>query len=162
MRGRAAARFVPPDSLRFDYRGPFGQSGAAMFVGDRIVWSAPEEQVEQLIPIAPLFWAALGVIPVPAPGTRVRARETGGRRTWQVAAGSDTLTYDMGGPRTGLSLEMRQAGTLVGTAEVEFEEGTTDPRRARIVFPSSASIIVFSVEAIEPIGEVDPEIWRRP
>jgi hypothetical protein len=162
MRGRAAARFVPPDSLRFDYRGPFGQSGAAMFVGDRIVWSAPEEQVEQLIPVAPLFWAALGVVLVPAPGTAVRARQGEGRRIWQLAGGGDTLTYDVGGAGTGLSLEMRQAGTVIGTTEVEYAEGTTEPRRARIVFPASASLLVFTVEAIEPIVAVDPEMWRRP
>ena len=43
-RGRAAVRFVPPDSIRFDYRGPFGRSGAAMVVGERVVWAEPDEE----------------------------------------------------------------------------------------------------------------------
>ena len=29
-KGRAAVVFVPPDSVRFDYRAPFGRSGAAV------------------------------------------------------------------------------------------------------------------------------------
>ena len=66
------------------------------------------------------------------------------------------------GVGTGLSLEMRRAGRVVGTAEVEYVEGTRDPQRARVVFPASASILAFTVEAIETIEAVDPDIWRRP
>src|SRR3989304_3951434 len=39
--GRAAVRIAPPDTLRFDYRGPVGRAGAAVIVADSALWGAP-------------------------------------------------------------------------------------------------------------------------
>src|SRR5712675_1958548 len=41
VKNRAAVRIAPPDSLRLDFRGPFGKSGAAVVVGDSGVWAKP-------------------------------------------------------------------------------------------------------------------------
>ena len=51
-RGRAAVHFVPPDSARFDYRGPFGRSGAAVVIGDSVLWAQPGDDVGALVEAA--------------------------------------------------------------------------------------------------------------
>jgi hypothetical protein len=60
-KGRGTAWLVPPDSLRFDFRGPLGTgAGAAVVVGDQEQWSEPEEEFRKLVPSFPLLWAILG------------------------------------------------------------------------------------------------------
>lgn len=163
VRGRAAARFVPPDSLRFDYQGPFGRSGTAVMVGDAIVWAEPEEEVRGLIPVTPLFWAALGMPRPPARHAAVFGRSSGQQAVWRYAAGADTLTYvgTTTAPAT-LRAELRRAGDVVGTVEVEFVDSLGVPGSSRIAFPSTASTILFSLEAVDTLITVDPQIWRRP
>ena len=63
--GRASIRIVPPDSLRFDYRGPFGKAGNAAVVGNSALWVSEGDDIEGLITYAPLLWAALGLPQMP-------------------------------------------------------------------------------------------------
>jgi hypothetical protein len=163
VRGRAAIVVVPPDSVRFDYRAPFGRSGAAVVVGDRIVWSRPPEEVARLIQVAPVFWAALGLPREPWRGATVTGAEEAKRRTWRYAAGADTLTYlGRHGSRSILAAEYRRAGRVVGSVEVEFAAGDGRPVAARMRFPEGHSQVLFTVEAVDSLGQVDPEIWRAP
>jgi hypothetical protein len=163
-RGRAAVRFVPPDSVRFDYRAPFGKSGAAVIVGDDVVWSRPEDDVGRLVQVAPLFWAALGMPRVPPEGWGVSGLAEGDVRTWRYAAPGDTLTYRARAAVPGASLkaQMRSAGQVVGAVEVVFADSVLQPVSSTMVFPGSASTVEFTVVAIEPITAVDPEIWKAP
>ncbi len=162
-RGRAAIHFVPPDSVRFDYRAPFGRSGAAVIVGDNVVWSEPEEDVDQLIQTAPLFWAALGVPRYPAPGATVTGSADGNQYRWRYALGSDTLTYAaIREPGGTLRADLRRWSDVLGTVEVEFADSTLSPATAQMVFPGSASAVTFTVEAIDTLVTVDPSIWKEP
>lgn len=163
-RGRASVRFVPPDSVRFDYRAPFGKSGAAVIIGDDVVWSRPEDDVGQLIQVAPLFWAALGMPRMPPEGWAISGLAEGGVRTWRYAAAGDTLTYRARAAVPGASLEaqMRSGGDVVGAVDVVFADSVLQPVSATMVFPGSASRVDFTVVAIEPITAVDPGIWKAP
>jgi hypothetical protein len=156
-------QFVPPDSVRFDYRAPFGRSGAAVIVGDDIIWSRPEEDVDRLIQTAPLFWAALGFPRYPAPDAEVTGSAEGNRYRWRYTVAGDTLTYvvvrEPGGT---MSVDMRRLGEVLGTVEVEFADSTLQPATARMLFPGSASTVIFTVVAIDTLGTVDPEIWKEP
>ncbi len=162
-RGRAAVVFVPPDSVRFDYRAPFGRSGAAVVVGHEILWSRPQDDVEQLIRVAPLFWTALGILPGPAPEMQVFGDEVAGVRRWRYASATDTLTFVFThGQPASLAAEMRRLRDVVGTVQVEYADSVLRPVSARMVFPGSASLVHFTVEAIEPVAEIDPSIWKEP
>ena len=163
-RGRAAVVFVPPDSVRFDYRAPFGRSGAAVIVGDEILWSRPQDDVEQLIRVAPLFWTALGIVPSPHPEASVSGDEVGSVRRWRYASRTDTLTFVLtqGRPAANLGAEMRRLGEVVGTVQVEYADSVLRPLSARMVFPGSASFVHFTVEAIETVPQVDSSIWKEP
>jgi hypothetical protein len=162
-RGRAAVRLAPPDSLRFDYRGPFGRSGAALVIGDGVVWSEPEEDVSQLIPVAPLFWAALGVARGAPPGAEIFGSESSSRRVWQYVSGGDTLSYVVTRePPYRLQAEMRQFDAVVGAVELLFDESTRVPVEATMSFPQSASLFLLSVENAETVSSFGPETWKRP
>jgi hypothetical protein len=163
VRGRAAVRVAPPDSLRFDYSGPFGRSGAAVVIGDSVVWSQPEEDTEQLIQVAPLFWAAFGVARRAPPEAEVFGTETSSRRIWQYVSGADTLSYVVTRePPYRLQAEMRRFDAVVGSVELEFDDSTRVPVEATMSFPQSASIFLLSVENVETVGPFDPETWKRP
>ena len=163
-RGRAALRFVPPDSVRFDYRAPFGRSGAAVIVGDEILWSRPEEAVDRLIQIAPLFWAAMGIPLDPPAEASVLGAQVADVRTWQYAIRGDTLTYQASTTLPGASLraEMRTGRDVLGTADVVFADSVLTPVSATMLFPSSASAVFFTVNGIETLDETDPDIWNEP
>src|SRR5256885_11148784 len=58
--GRGQARIAPPDSLRFDYVGPLGLgAGAAVLVGDSVLWADPERNFRSLVPAVRMLWAGL-------------------------------------------------------------------------------------------------------
>ncbi len=161
--GRAAVRIAPPDSLRFDYRGPFGRSGAAMIVGDSALWAVPERDAGDLLPAAPLFWAALGIPQLPPGRAEVSARGRDGTRAWRYAAERDTMDFvEMGPGPDGLLTEVRREGKIVASAEVRFRPGTRAPLQARLRFPQDGSALILSVEAAESVAGFEPSTWRRP
>lgn len=163
VRGAAAVQLAPPDSVRFDYRGPFGRSGAAVVIGDSVLWAKPEEDVENLIPVARLFWGALGIVPDPPPGASLSGGVIGGSRVWRLRARGGVFTYvaSLGEPRS-LSIEMAERGGVVGTVGVRFQSGTGVPDRATMVFPRAATMFVITVEKVEKLQSVDPGVWREP
>jgi hypothetical protein len=162
-RGRATVRFAPPDSLRFDYRGPFGRSGAAMVVGDSVLWSEPEEDVEQLIPVAPLFWAALGIPRDPPPGSMLYGLEAGSRRVWQYVSNGDTLSYVVTGePEFRLQAEVRRFDAVIGTTRAVLSDSTRLPEEASMTFPRSATLFVLNVVNVDTLTSHDPDVWKRP
>ena len=85
--GRGVARVAPPDSLRFDFRGPLGSSGAAAIVGDSVLWTHPAGQFGPLVRGIPVLWAALGAVQPPAAGTAVFGRQEPGRVLWRFVDG---------------------------------------------------------------------------
>jgi hypothetical protein len=98
-RGTGAARVAAPDSARLDFfvSGGLG-SGAALLIGDSL--TAPGgDMVRRLVPPAPLIWATLGRLALPAlPDTEVRVdgsvlrADIGRPVAWRITFRGDTLS----------------------------------------------------------------------
>lgn len=161
--GRAAVRIAPPDTLRFDYRGPFGRSGAAVIVADSALWAAPERDTRELLPAAPLFWAALGIPQPPPEAALVSGRAAAGGRAWRYVAEADTMDFvEIGPGPERLLTEVRRQGKIVASGEVRFRPGGRAPLEARVRFPQDGAALIFTVEGIESVAAFDPSTWRRP
>jgi hypothetical protein len=161
--GRAAVRFAPPDTLRFDYRGPFGRSGSAVVVGDDAVWAEPEGDFRSLIPVAPILWAALGIAtPVPADGALL-GHEGPERRAWRYVDGDQELDFihEPGAPPR-LLAELRRGGRIVGLAEVALASPTGPSTSADLRFPPDRSRLTFLVQRVDTVAAFGPDTWRRP
>lgn len=161
--GRAAVRIAPPDTLRFDYRGPFGRSGAALIVGDSALWAVPERETRDLIPAAPLFWVALGAPRGPPSRARVFGRERESLHAWRYVAEADTMEFVEVGPGVErLLTEVRREGRIVASLETRFRPGTRVPSETRMRFPQDGSALIFTVEGFQSVAAFDPSTWRRP
>ncbi|MSR07364.1 MAG: hypothetical protein EXR93_09920 [Gemmatimonadetes bacterium] len=162
--GRAAIRIAPPDSLRFDVRGMFGKTGAAVVVGANGVWSKPENDFKDVLQSAPLFWAALGAPLRPPGGSATFGVAGAGRRAWRYAVGADTFDFVDRRNAAGhhLLAEMRRRGTIVGVTDATFNATGTRVASARIDFPAAETRFSFSVEAVDSLEKFDPGIWARP
>ena len=163
-RGRAAIRFVPPDSVRFDYRGPFRRSGAAMIVGDSVRWVVPEEEVGALVEMTPLFWAMAGV-PRPAPaGFTLTGLDEGARQVWRFAGWTDTLTFDLAidGSTPRFRGQMRRGGELIGAVESRFEDGGGRVISGELRFPQSAALFSVTFAEVSALTEINDSIWKQP
>ena len=108
-----AVRIAPPDTLRFDYRGPFGRSGAAVIVADSALWVVPQRDARELLPAAPVFWAALGIPQPPPRDARLSGRE----------AAEDGTPSPVG---RGLGITMPMLGMVSG------EKGDCDASSGRV------------------------------
>jgi hypothetical protein len=84
IRGEGVARIAPPDSARLDFFVNGQGTGHALLIGDQIRLQSGQGAMRDFLPPAPLLWAALGRLHVPAaPDTTVRVD-------------SDTLRIDIG------------------------------------------------------------------
>ncbi len=163
LRGQAALRVEPPDSLRFDYRGPFGRSGAAFLVDENLIWAAPEAEVESLIQAVPLFWAAIGLPRDPPPGTSIFGSETEDGRRWRYTVGTDSLRYYVArSPQVRFLAEIRQTERVLGHVEVNYDDQTHLPTRATLTFPETASIFIMDVVSIDTTVSLSADVWKRP
>ena len=159
--GRAAIRVAPPDSLRFDYRGPFGRSGAALVLGDSVIWAEPAKDVRQLIPLAPLFWAALGIPLAPATASITYGRDGARQRAWREVAGTDTLdVVHMRGVGERLTTQLRQGGITAATNVRFGPDGL--PIQGEMRFPKDGAVFIFTVETVDTTVAFDAATWRHP
>lgn len=154
--GRGTARIAPPDSLRFDYAGPFGLgSGAAVVIGDSVAWADPEQNFRALVPAIPMLWAALRMVPAPRPEAAVfgMVDSSGGARrvVWRFAAAEDTL--DFVATADVLEAEWRQRGKVMARSRAQ---GTT----ARIDFPEATARFELTVGAVDSAAVIPPALWR--
>jgi hypothetical protein len=163
VRGQAALRVEPPDSLRFDYRGPFGRSGAAFLVDEDVVWAVPEEEVGALIQAIPLFWAALGMPRDPPAGTSIFGVEAQGNRRWRYGVNGDTLEYSVAvTPPFRFLASMRRFDKVVGHVEVDYDDQTHLPKKATLTFPETASVFILDVASIDTTVMHSADVWKRP
>jgi hypothetical protein len=161
--GRAAVRVAPPDTMRFDYRGPFGRSGAAVIVGDSVLWAEPEKDTRDLLPAAPLFWAALGLPQPPPPTAALFGRAGRAAHAWRYAAARDTMDFVETGPGPArLLVEVRRDGRIVASLQLTLQSGTHSPRETRVRFPQDGSALIFTVEGIAHVAPFEPSTWRHP
>jgi len=162
--GRATARFAPPDTLRFDYRGPFGRSGSALIVGDSAVWSEPEGDMESLVPVAPILWAALGIVLAPAAGAGFAGGDTGDRQAWRQAWDGRALDYIVlrASPPRFLA-ELREGERILGVAEVDLAGPVpTHPTGAVMRFPGQRSTFTLTVRQVDSVATYPADTWKRP
>jgi hypothetical protein len=168
--GRGSARIAPPDSMRFDYAGPLGLgSGAAVVVGDSVLWADPEKNFRSLVPAIPMLWAALAMVRPPAADAAVLGAvlvdSLGNvRRTvWRFAQAQDTLDYvatDSAGRITRLEAEWRRRDDRVARSRTSLDAGQR-PASARIDFPAGGGArFELTVVAIDTAAVVAPALWR--
>ncbi len=165
--GPGSMLFVPPDSLRFDVRGPLGSGArAAMVVGDSGIWAEPAEDVAQLVPEYTLLWAMLGQVRRPEAGDQVEVAEDADVFAWRYLRGGDTIDYIVTrrAPRQ-LVADVRRAGERVGRVHTVFDslgrivsarlDVPSRPARLDLTFtrhrrPDSLSATVWSPPDREP------------
>lgn len=149
MRGEGVVRIAPPDSARLDLflGGGFG-SGAAVLIGDRL--EAPlSPAAARLIPPAPMLWAALGRLAIPAAadttvrvdGSTTRA-DIGTTPVWRVEFHGSRLAV----------LERIDDGRvrdLVNRREKEVVYESFSPR----------SRLTLRITRDEPVRDFDAKIW---
>lgn len=160
--GRAAVRLGAPDTLRFDYRGAFGRSGAAVVVGDSLLWGEPETEVRDLIPVAPLFWASLGLPPRPPLGALTFAKEGPSGRAWRYVVEGDTVDFVEVGAGPERLLSQLRRGRILASTMVRFQAETRLPLEGEVSFPREGALFRFTIDEVESVASFDPSIWRRP
>ena len=121
--GRGSVRVAPPDSLRFDYVGPLGLgSGAAVVIGDSVLWADPDKSFRSLVPAIPMLWAAFAMVRPPADNATVLGAELGDRTVWRFAQPEDTLDYmvtDSAGQGSRVEAEWRRRGKMVARSRTQ-------------------------------------------
>ena len=160
--GRGTSRMAPPDSLRFDYAGPFGMgAGAAVVLGDSVAWADPAANFQTLVPAIPLLWASLGVVRPPAVGAGVFRFEDDHRAVWRFVVETDTLDYvfSEGDDGRELQAEWRRRGIVVARSITQYTAGV--PSSARIDFPEGPARFDLTVVAVDTLAVFTPALWRR-
>jgi hypothetical protein len=165
--GRGSARIAPPDSLRFDYAGPFGLgSGAAVVIGDTVLWADPEANFRSLVPAIPMLWASLGMVRPPAGGAAVSSLvEPDGdapRTLWRFARVNegDTLEYAVtAGARRVLEAEWRRGSDVLARSRTMLD-AQIRPIRARVDFPEASARFELTVVGVDTAAIIPPALWR--
>lgn len=166
--GRGTARIAPPDSMRFDYSGPLGLgAGAAMVVGDSVIWADPEENFRSLVPAIPMLWAALAMVQAPREDAVVSGfvDSTANRRRiiWRFAQQEDTLDYVASTGSTGrvLEAEWRSRGKVLARSRTQFDaQAPPRPVSARVDFPEASARFELTVGMVDTAAVIPPELWR--
>ncbi len=159
--GRASIRVVPPDSLRFDYRGPFGRAGNAVIVGDSALWVAGADDFEGLLTFAPLLWTALGIPPMPPESAPLFSLVGDDFRAWRYILAGDTLDFILtGSPPVRLRGEIRREGRVLGQVAVEFDVVTGLPVKSRMDF-WDVSRFEFTIRSVDTLAIFDSTIWEQ-
>lgn len=161
--GVGRARLAPPDTLRFDARGPLGTGRMAAFVvGDQPVWAVPEESIAQIVPDYTLLWAMFGVARLPNPRASVRGLDDGRSTIWEYALGGDTVVYAR---RTGspgrLTAEVRRSGRVFGRVETKLS-ADGQPVSARLIVPDVPAQLDIQFVATTAESAFPPDTWIAP
>ncbi|MFN2571538.1 MAG: hypothetical protein ABR537_07995 [Gemmatimonadales bacterium] len=167
--GRGTARIAPPDSLRFDYAGPLGLgSGAAVVIGDSVLWADPAANFRSLVPAIPMLWAAFAMARPPAREATVLGAEVADslharrRVVWRFAQVEDTLDYvvtDSAGGESMLEVEWRRRGKVVARSRSQLDP-LERPASARVDFPEASGRFELTVVAVDTTQILAPTLWR--
>jgi hypothetical protein len=171
--GRGTARIAPPDSLRFDYAGPLGLgSGAAVVIGDSVLWADPAANFRSLVPAIPMLWAAFAMVRPPADDASVLGAQLADslspprRVVWRFAQPEDTLDYLVTGSAgpggtSMLEAEWRRRGKMVARSRSQLDS-LQRPASARVDFPEAAGGARFelTVVAVDTSAVIAPALWR--
>lgn len=160
--GRGTARVAPADSLRFDYTGPLGLgSGAAVVIGDSVLWADPAQNFRSLVPAIPMLWTALGIVRPPGSDATVQRTEGPPRDIWRFVQNGDTLDYvaTADGATRILESEWRKDGKVLARCRTEFDARAL-PAKAHVAFPEVPARLDFTVVSVDTAAVFAPAIWR--
>ncbi len=167
--GRGTARIAPPDSLRFDYAGPLGfGSGAAVVIGDSVLWADPAANFRSLVPAIPMLWAAFAMVRPPGDDAAVLGAQlldslsATRRGVWRFAQAEDTLDYlvtDSAGRTSLLEAEWRRRGKRVARSRSRLD-AMERPASARVDFPEAAARFELTVVSLDTAAIIAPAVWR--
>ena len=167
--GRGTARIAPSDSLRFDYAGPLGLgSGAAVLIGDSVLWADPADNFRSLVPAVPMLWAAFAIVRPPAGDADVLGAQlvdslSPRRRViWRFAQPVDTLEYvvtDSAGRRSIVEAEWRRRVERVARSRTQLDS-LGRPVSARVDFPEAGARFELTVVSIDTAAVIGPAVWR--
>jgi hypothetical protein len=174
--GRGTVRIAPPDTLRFDYVGPLGLgSGAAVVIGDSVLWADPEKDFRSLVPAIPMLWAAFAMVRPPADDATVLGTELVDsvrhtrRMVWRLAQPADTLDYVVSAPQGAgrgatLEAEWRRSGKMVARSRSRLDT-LAHPTDARVDFAEASkgaggARLEVTVVAFDTAQVFAPAIWR--
>jgi hypothetical protein len=167
--GRGSARIAPPDSLRFDYAGPLGLgSGAAVVIGDSVLWADPDANFRSLVPAIPMLWAAFAIVRLPAEDANVLGAQLVDslsrtrRVVWRFAQPEDTLDYmvtDSAGRASMLEAEWRRRGKMVARSRSRLD-AMERAASARVDFPEASARFELTVVSVDTAAVIAPAVWR--
>ena len=150
-RGEGVARLEAPDHARVDLflGGGFGAAAGAILIGDSL-FVPPNSNGRDLVPPAPLLWAALGRLALPAlPDTIIRVV-------------GDTLRASLGSPVqwriTSVAGELTRVERVSGDRIVEWVDRV--PGKQTRYELSGRRSLVLDIESQQPVAPFDPSIWR--
>lgn len=150
-RGDGVARLQAPDHARVDLflGGGFGAAAAAILVGDSLI-VPPGASGRDMVPPAPLLWAALGRLALPAvPDTIIRVA-------------GDTLRASLGSPVkwriTSVAGALTRVERISGNRIVEWVD-RGNGRRIHYELSGRRSL-VLDIENQQPAAPFDASIWR--
>ena len=160
--GRGTARLAPPDSLRVDWAAVLGlASGAAVVVGDSLLWADPKENFPTSIPPAvQLAWTALGVIRPPLTTMAVSGGRDSTRTVWRYADGRDTIDFRLQAtdPRTLESEWRRDQHVMARSRTVLGPAGL--PQSVRVDVPERPARFELTFVAVDTMATFPPALWR--
>ena len=150
-RGDGVARLGPPDRARVDLflGGGFGGAAAAILRGDSLI-VPPGANGLDLVPPAPLLWAALGRLALPAiPDTVIRVA-------------GDTLRASLGNPVqwriSSVGGQLTRVERISGDRIVEFVDRKPG-RQVRYELAGQRSL-VLDIQTQQPVAAFDETTWR--
>jgi hypothetical protein len=157
-RGEGAARSAWPDSVRMDFFVAGGAgSGAAILVGpDLRLPSRGDALTRRVVPPAPLLWATVGRLAIPAlPDTIARVD-------------GDTLRADIGTPVAWRVIFVRDTlarlERIEGGRVIEWVERASPYGRSRVRYRNEPNRrqLDLTVTRFDTTGGFDPGIWHLP
>ncbi|MEO7216596.1 MAG: hypothetical protein ABI026_00200 [Gemmatimonadaceae bacterium] len=150
-RGEGVARLGPPDHARVDLflGGGFGVGASAILIGDSLI-VPPGARGLDLVPPAPLLWAALGRLALPPVADTV------------IRVSGDTLRASLGSPvqwrLTAVSGQLTRVERVDGERIVEWVE--RNPGQKVRYELSGRRSLVLSIENQQPVAQFDASVWR--
>ncbi len=151
IRGDGVARIAPPDSARLDFFVDGQGTGHALLIGDQIRLPDGEQQMRDFLPPAPLLWAALGRLHVPAATDTV------------VRVDSDTLRIDIGhepGWRATFANDQLRRLELIDGGRVPQWVSRPAVGPIRYEQPRLRRTLALTISRVDTVPGFDAAIWR--
>ncbi|MEO8880940.1 MAG: hypothetical protein ABI446_11150 [Gemmatimonadaceae bacterium] len=151
IRGDGVARVSAPDSARLDFFVNGQGTGHALLVGDKIRLQDGQEVMRDFLPPAPLLWAALGRLHVPA------AADT------TVRVDSDTLRVDIGhqpGWRATFDGEQLRRLELIDGGRIPQWVSRPAVGPIRYEQPHLRRTLLLTISRVDTVPGFDASIWR--